>query len=129
MNEMIECKWDYVHCSSFLTLRFCRLVLVVAFRRGSALLLRLFRLRLIAGSFLLVRLLFASAALLLRSLPVAITPLAVVRLVFATSLALLVLGFFRILGFGRSRLGLGTRTSGSGLGALARRARAAATSR
>lgn len=39
MNEMIECKWD--HCLS-LALRFCYLVLVVAFRHGSALLLRLF---------------------------------------------------------------------------------------
>lgn len=125
MNKMIECKRD--HCLS-LALRFCYLVLVVAFRRRSALLLRLFRLWLVTGPLFLARLLFASAALLLRPLPIAITPLTIVRLVFATPLALLILGLVWILGFGWSRLGFGTWTSGSGLGALTMRARATTTS-
>lgn len=129
MNEMIECKWD--RCPSLsLALRFCCLVLaVVAFRRGSALLLRLFRLWFVTRPFLLTRFLFASAALLLRPLPVAITPLAIVRLIFATPLALLILGLVRIFGLGWSRFGFGTWTSGSGLGTFTMRPRATTTSR
>lgn len=111
-----------------LILRFCGLLLVVTLR-GSALILRLFWLRFVARSFLFAGLLVASAALLLGSLPIAVTPLPIIRFVFAASLPILIFGLIRVFGFGRPRFGLGTRASGSGFWTLAARTWTTATPR
>lgn len=112
-GEIVEYEWNFVESSSLscLDLRFGGLLLVViALRSGSTFLLRL-RLRLVAGFLLLAGPLLLALALLLGPLPIAVTPLTVVRLVLAASLSILVLRLVRVLGLGRPGLGFGARTS------------------